>query len=377
VAEEERETAEQKQRLKTLADRRRELEDIQYEFKKQRFDDPLFMYLWGRGYGTRTYAGNNLVRYLDSWVAGLIDYEKARPNFAMLNEIPQRLREHADRQAALAAEAEKAVDALETQAIDAAGGKPMREALTAAQAKITEIDARLVEAEDQRDEKTKAMRQLAQGSDPAFEAALSAFAQGLAREDIKTLLTEARRTQTAQDDTLVAQIDDTRAKVREEDVETRDQKERLKTLATRRRELEDIQYEFKKARYDDPRSTFREDNLVGDLLNDFLRGGITAASYWEQWRRSQNWTSGTTDWGGGFGLPRNGRNPWPDGGGFSWPDNSFGGGSNGGGGSSPWGRGPMGGGWGRPPSGGGGFSRPRTGSSGTRRGGGFKTGGGF
>jgi hypothetical protein len=219
------------------------------------------------------------------------------------------------------------------------------------------------------------LRQLAQGSDPAFEAALAAFAEGLAREDIKTLLAEARRTQTAQDDTLVAQIDDTRAKVREEDVETRDQKERLKTLATRRRELEDIQYEFKKARYDDPRSTFREDDLVGDLLNDFLRGGITAASYWEQWRRSQNWTSGTSDWGGGIGLPRNGRNPWPQGGGFSWPDNSFGGGS--GGGSSPWGRGPTGGGWGRPSSGGGGFSRPRTGSSGARRGGGFKTGGGF
>jgi len=338
-------------------------------------DDPLFMYLWARGYGTRNYSTNNLFRWLDSWVAGLIAFEKARPNFAMLNEIPLRLREHAERQAALAADAEKEVDALETQAIDAAGGKPMRDALAAAQEKITEIDGKLVEIEDRRDEQTKAMRELAQGSDPAFEAALSAFAEGLAREDIKTLLAEARRTQTAQDDTLVAQIDDTRAKVREEDVETRDQKERLKTLATRRRELEDIQYEFKKARYDDPRSTFREDNLVGDLLNDFLRGGITAASYWEQWRRSQNWTSGTSDWGGGIGLPRNGRNPWPQGGGFSWPDNSFGGGS--GGSSSPWGRGPMGGGWSRPPSGGGGFSRPRTGSSGTRRGGGFKTGGGF
>ena len=57
----------------------------------------------------------------------------------------------------------------------------------------------------------------------------------------------------------------------------REQKARLKTLAARRRELEDIQYEFKKQGFDNPRSTFREDKLVGDLLNDFLRGGITAA----------------------------------------------------------------------------------------------------
>ncbi|MDF2799242.1 MAG: hypothetical protein K0R85_1986, partial [Devosia sp.] len=153
-----------------------------------------------------------------------------------------------------------------------------------------------------------------------------------------------------------------------EDAEVREQKARLKTLAARRRELEDIQWEFKKQRFDDPRSSFGEDRLVGDMLNDFLRGGISAASYWEHWRRSQNWNPGTSDWGGGEGLPNNGRsaNPWPQGGGgFQWPEGSFGGGSR------------RDGGGGRPPAGGGGFSRPRTGSSGTRKHGGFKTGGGF
>lgn len=339
-------------------------------------DDPLFMYLWNRSYGTRNYQANNLVRWLDGKVAALVNYNGARPNFAMLNELPLRLREHADRQAANASAAEKEIDDLENKAIDAAGGQPVRAAIETAQAAIAEIDAKIVAAEDERDERAKAMRQLAQGGDPAFEEALSAFAEGLGREDVKTLLAEARRTATAQDDALIAQIDDIRSRVREEDAETADQKDRLKTLATRRRELEDISYEFKKQRYDDPRSTFREDKLVGDLLNDFLRGGIAAGTYWDLWRRSQNWSSGTSDWGGGYGLPRNGRNPWPEkGGGFNWPDSSFGGGSS---------RGPSGGGFGggfgggsSGGSGGGGFSRPRTGSSGTRNSGGFKTGGGF
>lgn len=340
-------------------------------------DDPLFMYLWEAGYGTPSYRANNLVRYFDGMVAQLVRFDKARPNFSMLNEIPLRLREHAERQIESAKAAEAEVDALEVQGIDNAGGKPIRDAMEAAQRRIDALDARIMEIEDQRDEAAKTLVQLSQGSDPAFESALGQLVTALGREDIQTLLAEARRTRTAQDDTIVAQIDDARARAKEEDAETREQKERLKTLAARRRELEDIQWEFKKQRFDDPRSTFREDRLVGDLLNDFLRGGISAASYWDQWQRSQNWSAGTSDWGGGVGLPNNGRSqnssPWGDGGGFSWPDSSFGGGSS----SRPRSGGGFGGGWGGRPSGGGGFSRPRTGSSGNRRSGGFKTGGGF
>jgi hypothetical protein len=345
-------------------------------------DDPLFMYLWDAGYGTARYRANTLVRYLDGLVAGLVGFHKARPNFAILNDIPLRLREHAERQAELAQQAQSELDALETAAIDAAGGRTIREAMQAAQARIDALDAEIVEAEDHRDDATRAMSELAEGRDPAFEGALGELAAALGREDIQTLLADARRTRTGQDDTIVAQIDDARSRIRAEEEETRDQRERLKVLAARRRELEDIQWEFKKQRFDDPRSTFREDRLVGDLLNDFLRGGISAAAYWDQWRRSQNWSAGTTDWGGGIGLPDNGRqrnsNPWGDGG-FSWPDSSFGGSSSRSKPRSGGFGGGFGGGWGGSSGGGstgGGFSRPRTGTRGTRKHSGFKTGGG-
>jgi hypothetical protein len=250
-----------------------------------------------------------------------------------------------------------------------------------AEARIAAIDEEMVAAEDKRDDLAKAQRELAQGSDPAFSSAVAGLAEALGREDIQTLLAQARATETGQDDTIVKQIDEARQRAQEEDAESRDQRSRLKTLAARRRELEDIQYEFKKQGFDSPRSTFGEDKLVGDILTEFLRGGISAADYWGQWRRSQNWQ-------GGGSSPRQQQNsPWGgnSGGGFTWPDSSFGGGTPSGrrGGSS----GGFGGGWGRLPtggggfgggsSGGGGFSRPRTGSSGNRTSGGFKTGGGF
>jgi hypothetical protein len=335
-------------------------------------DDPLFMYLWERGYGTGSYRASNLIRYLDGLVARLIAFEKARPNFAMLNEIPLRLREHAEQQAELAAAAQQEVVALEDAAIDAAGGKPARQAVANAEQQIAGIDAQMVEAEDQRDETARAQHELAQGEEPAFADAVAALAVALSQEDIKILLADARATQTGQDDTIITQIDAARARAAEEEKDTFDQKARLKTLADRRRELEDIQYEFKKSRFDDPRSSFGEDRLAGDMLTDFLRGAITATSYWDSWRHSQNWSGGGSGpWGGSSrGSTSSG--------GFNWPDSSFGGGSNrpsGGGFSGNWGRLPGGGG--RPSPGGGGFSRPRTGSAGNRTTGGFKTGGGF
>ncbi len=329
------------------------------------------MYLWEASYGTSSYRANNLVRYFDGLVASHIGYAKARPNFAMLNDIPLRLREHAERQEENAVAADAALTAAEQAAVDAAGGKPLRDAVAQAEAELQAVDADIVACEDRRDTAAKRLQELAEGRDPAFSAATSALAEALGREDMQTLLAEARKTRTGQDDTLVGQIDEARARMREEEEESREQRDRLKTLAARRRELEDIQWEFKKQRFDDPRSSFGEDRLVGDLLNDFLRGGISAASYWEQWQRSQNWAPGN-EWGSGQTRPRR---PSSSGTGFPWPDNSFGGGPS----RPPTPRPPsggFGGGWGGGSSGGG-FSRPRTGSSGTRKSGGFKTGGGF
>jgi hypothetical protein len=66
--------------------------------KRQPYEaDPLFMYLWRRGYGTGAYKASNLVRFFDRKVAHLIDFETARVNFTMLMELPERLREHAER----------------------------------------------------------------------------------------------------------------------------------------------------------------------------------------------------------------------------------------------------------------------------------------
>jgi hypothetical protein len=329
-------------------------------------EDKLFMYLWESGYGTKNYKANNLIRWLDSKVARMVGFREARANFAMLNEIPLRLSEHAGRQAAAAEEAEEKLDALEALAIEKAGGGPVRQKLEKAQAELEAIDIKVLEIEDKRDELALSFSDLAEGNNPAFAKATSDLAGALQSQDLAVLIAEARRTPTPQDDSIVAKIDDARLRLKDEGDDMAELRARLKVLAQRRRELEDIQWEFKKSRFDDPRSTFRKDELVGDLLGEFLRGAITAAAYWGQWQRSQNWRAGTADWGGGIGLPRSGRrSPWSAPTKTQWPSSK--------GPRPPVSRS-------RPsmprstrPS----FNRPRTGSRGSRKSGGFKTGGGF
>lgn len=322
--------------------------------------DPLFMYLWERGYGTKAYRANTLIRALDGWVARMVDFYRGRPNFAMLNEIPLRLREHAERLQASAEAASDKLEELEIEAIDKAGGKKAREAVAAAQAKIDAIDDDMVAAEDERDEQARDQRQLAEGSDPAFRDAVQLLADSLAHEDIGTLLAAARATETGRDDTIVAQIEQTRRQIAEDETEVREDRDRLKVLATRRRELEDIEWEFKKQRFDDPRSTFDKDDLAGNTLGEFLRGAITAATYWGLWRASQGWSNSTRQAGGRVGLPRE---PFR---GVVWRSKDRGKPVSG----FPWGA----------VAGavvGAALSRPRSGSRGGRRHGGFKTGGRF
>ncbi|WP_404400094.1 hypothetical protein [Pelagibacterium halotolerans] len=319
-------------------------------------NDPLFMYLWDRGYATPQYRTRGLTRALDAWVAKLVGYADARANYFMLNEIPERLRAHAERLRTEAAEAAQKREALEDAAIDAAGGKETRNAVATLEGRLEEIDTAIIAAEDARETLTAQHKKLAEGGDPKYEQAVGLLAQAISGMDVAQLLADARQTGTPRDDAIVAKLEDTRRRIADDEAELREDRARLKTLETRRRELEDIAFEFKKSRYDDPRSRFGEDRLVGDLLNEFLRGAISASAYWGHWRNSQDWAGGSgpivpparsrkRKHKSGFTIPPGGFSPRPRSGG-------------------PWGTGGSSGG----------FSRPRSGGFG---GGGFKTGGGF
>lgn len=269
-------------------------------------DDRLFMYLWERGYGTKGYRTNPVVIWLDGMVARLVGYADARPNFAMLNEIPLRLREHAERQADRAKAAADAVTALENAEIDAEGGTAEREQLQAAVDAIDAIDVEIVALEDERDGLARQRRELALGEDEAFAAAARALTRVLRGAAAEAVAEDAADIAGS----IGEQLTEARQRVDDEEFDAQELRARLRTLAMRRRELEDIIYELKQHGFDNPRSQFADRSLTGEVLSAFLRGSISAAGYWEQWRRQQQWSDVPTEHsagerggpGGGWGL---------------------------------------------------------------------------
>ena len=108
--------------------------------------DPLFLYLWKRGYGTSEYRANPLTRYLDDWVAGLCGYGDARANYAMLNEIPRRLQEHSEKLRSQANIEFEKLEQLESKAAEADGIPALQQALADTRNALAELDDQLARA---------------------------------------------------------------------------------------------------------------------------------------------------------------------------------------------------------------------------------------
>ena len=332
----------------------RQAEEVRKQKGQPYEEDPLFFYLWKRGYGMSTYSSNSLMRYLDKWVARLSDYHEARPNYAMLLEIPKRLHEHAQRVRVVADQEFEALTDLEEKAAEQDDVPAFREALERAQSNLDSLDAEIENAENQLHDLEKNRTGFASGEDAQFKQAIEMLSSAFERENLFTLYDYARATTTAEDDVLVQELDagaKLAAQIREVLAEHKRVRERH---LNRLQELEGVRRRFKRERFDSAHSGFGNAALVALILNQFLQGTATSDELWRTIEREQRYRriESNPDFGSGGFKRRQGtwHFPFPRGGGM--------GGMGGMGGTRR-------GGWG---------GARRGGFGG---GGGFKTGGGF
>jgi len=335
-------------------------------------NDPLFLYLWNKKYAQADDKSGPFVRFFDNKVARLVGYSGARANYAMLNEIPARLREHAKNKENDVDEAKRKVAVIERKALVADGIEPLEAkveaahtAMKAAEDAVVKITAELSRIDAER-------QKLADAHDE--DGAVDLLAQALSREDLNELLTEASRTPTKADDQAIRSIAGARASRAKSDAEVQQIRGEIREMAKRRVELEGARDRARSIGYDDPRGRFdgAQDiiaQVIGGILTGALRGYALDRVLRDSFRPGRRRDYDTGSWGemgpGGFPFPMPG--PW---GGL--PPTLPG----------PWGRmpglpmpGPWGGGGGG--RGGGGW---RTGGSlggGGGKGGGWKTGGRF
>lgn len=284
--------------------------------------DPLFMYLWKRGYGSSDYRAWPLTRWLDGWVAGLCHYEQARRDYAALLKIPERLGAHADRLEQAADEEFIALVKLETAAAEVDGVPQLQQAVADAQAVLDGLDQQIGALEEQVHAHTTEKSSFARGEDTDFRRAVDLLTDALQGERLLTLYDYARATATAEDDMLVHEMEDARDELRAAGEEVDDQLRMRDRVEDRLRELESIRQRFKRSRYDSVHSQFRDDGRLDSALVQFIAGAATAGELWKALERSQRYRRIKSDpsFGSGGFQPRPGswHTPFPTGGPLDW-----------------------------------------------------------
>lgn len=249
--------------------------------------DPLFAYLWARGYGTSKYRALPLARWLDRKVAQLCDYEAARRDYALLIEIPLRLAEHAAARRAVFDRDGEALAALEEAAAEAAGVPERKRQLEAAEQSLSAIDEAIAAREDEIRALVAERGAFAAGEDAHYKRCIDVLSDAMRRERIGFLRERASRTPERADDEIVrrlAELDDEADRLEQNLHELA----RLHESERRRAaELEDVRRRFKAQRYDDPRSEFRDWALIALALREFLRGAAGSGDVWRTIERQQ------------------------------------------------------------------------------------------
>ena len=337
-------TAEASDRMADLAEEKaREAHTDRTEKGKPYEADPLFAYLWSRGYGTSRYGAGPLTRLLDRWVARISDFEPLRRNYWMLSELPTRFDEHAQRMRAIAEADVAAVQVLEREAGEAAGVPERERMLDAAEEVLADIDRRIEALDAEIDALVDKRASFAAGEDDLSRQCTALLSDALRREKMKTLRERATRTNNPDDDAAVDEL----TVIRTETPRLEDEVVRFRALhethRARTAKLEEIRKRFKEHRYDAVNSEFVNSALIATLLSQLLAGSLGVPDIWDALTKQQRYRKLSAD--PRFGSGRFPRGPRP-GGGFGKT-----------------------GGFGK----GGGF---RTGGR-IGRGGGFRTGGGF
>jgi hypothetical protein len=302
-------------------------------------DDPLFKYLWSRKFGSSDYASGFFVRFFDGKIARLINYQGARANYAMLKEIPVRLRAHEERCRALFEAERQKLEQIEKAGLLAAGVEPLEQKLAAAQAALVEADARLKAADANLQALDKERdRVLKTENQSAYAQAIEILAEADSRETISRLYDKASRTMTPEDDAIVRQIEAKDNLIVTADRQRVDLIARARALSQRRSEIEAQRAQFYRRGYDNPMGQFSNDQLIANVLGGILQGAVQGAvlgqvlqgGYSERGRRADSGFGG----GGGFNFPGGGG--WiggggGGGGGGGWIGGGGGGGLGGGG----------------------------------------------
>lgn len=236
-------------------------------------EDPLFSYLWKRGFRTTQYQGRGLTKMLDGWVARLIKFDRARLNYARLTELPERLREHLERVRGEEAASQKALEEAEQSAMIDGGAAELEASANRLRGVLESLDEKIELAEKKHRQTVEAHDLvLSGGKGPAADARklLEAALKQASFPDLRLLAAE---TIELEDDRIVDRLVKLRAEQMSLELDERDVHERPSRIKNDLHALERVRSQFKRARYDSPYASFKA-SVIDRVLSGTSSGRL-------------------------------------------------------------------------------------------------------
>jgi chromosome segregation ATPase len=263
--------------------------------------DELFQYLWKRGYGTPTYAAGALTRMMDRWVARLSGYDKARADYAMLQEIPRRLAEHAQRQREQAQAKLQELTAVQQAALNDGEAAARRAELTAAEGKVDAIDDEVEANGKKAVEAFERRAAISRGEDSVLRDAMDVIEGALRDQDLRVLRGEAQRTPAKDDDAAVRRLEQLETEEQQLLSAIEQAKAEQETYHRRMTEIESIRRDYRRRGYNRGMFDAAGGALIGSLLGQLLGGRMSRDVFWDRIdQHRQPWPQ-PGGWGGGGG----------------------------------------------------------------------------
>ena len=249
--------------------------------------DALFMYLWKCGFGTSEYDGGLITRFVDTWLAKLIDFEPARVNYWNLEEIPKRLNEHAERVGDQADVEHAILQQLESDALELAGVSDLRSQLDQRRLELDAHDDSIEALEAKLNEQLSQRAVFVSGEDRFILDCLQRISSALAHKSMASIHRYVLETESHDDDHLLIELQDLDDGLDGIEDNIADVRKFHDKRFNRLQELEGVRRNFKNSRFDDMRSSFANQSLINGVLSQFVQGLVSGSDVWNVIKRNQ------------------------------------------------------------------------------------------
>lgn len=259
------------ERRSVVAARRLRLQTTAGVERRRYEGDPAFRHLHSRRFGEPDYTGGPIARWLDSWLARRIEYDRLRRNYLILTRGPSlmtlELRELTEEGTRL----EAAIDAQETGVGDRLGLPSALAALARAQDELLQARSALREGRERHDRLAAEVRAVDANRGRPWEDAVARHQDFLATRSLKELVELARSTPDPKDDGLVSRLEQVRVELTEVGRSLRKVREELERMNDRVTGLGDLMRRASE-RFTSRRSWFPESAKLASLVSAVAEG---------------------------------------------------------------------------------------------------------